>query len=50
MSGRILRDLYDLWVARQQSDEYVGTLVNAWLARTATRAGNGSEPRQRLPT
>ena len=31
MSGRILRELNDLWVARQQSDEYVGTLVNAWL-------------------
>jgi dTDP-glucose pyrophosphorylase len=32
MPGRTLRDLHDLWQARGQSDEYVGTLVNAWIA------------------
>jgi len=31
MPGRVLRELHDLWLARQQADEYVGTLVNAWL-------------------
>src|SRR4051812_684287 len=31
MPGRILRELHALWQARGQSDEYVGTLVNAWL-------------------
>lgn len=39
MTGRILRELYDLWVARQQSDEYVGTLVNAWLERGGKAVG-----------
>jgi dTDP-glucose pyrophosphorylase len=32
MPGRILRQLHDLWIARGSSDEYIGTLVNAWLA------------------
>lgn len=32
MPGRTLRELFDLWTARQQQDEYIGTLVNAWLA------------------
>jgi glucose-1-phosphate thymidylyltransferase len=32
MPGAILRELHDLWEARQRQDEYVGTLVNAWLA------------------
>jgi hypothetical protein len=31
MPGRTLRELYELWNARGQEDEYVGTLVNAWL-------------------
>lgn len=31
MPGRILGELHDLWIARGQQDEYVGTLVNAWL-------------------
>lgn len=39
MPGRILRELYDLWIARQQSDEYVGTLVNAWLEAGGEAAG-----------
>jgi glucose-1-phosphate thymidylyltransferase len=32
MPGRILGELHDLWNARGQRDEYVGTLVNAWIA------------------
>jgi glucose-1-phosphate thymidylyltransferase len=31
MTGVILRGLYELWQQRAQRDEYVGTLVNAWL-------------------
>jgi glucose-1-phosphate thymidylyltransferase len=32
MPGETLRELHDLWRARNCSDEYIGTLVNAWLA------------------
>jgi dTDP-glucose pyrophosphorylase len=32
MRGAVLRELHDLWQARGQTDEYVGTLVNAWIA------------------
>jgi len=32
MSGAIFRDLHRLWTERGQADEYIGTLVNAWLA------------------
>lgn len=32
MPGRILADLHGLWLERGCRDEYVGTLVNAWLA------------------
>jgi glucose-1-phosphate thymidylyltransferase len=32
LSGRTLAELHDLWLARQRRDEYIGTLVNAWLA------------------
>lgn len=31
MPGSVLRDLYALWLARDRQDEYMGTLVNAWL-------------------
>ncbi len=31
--GRVLRELHRLWLERQPRDAYVGTLVNAWLAR-----------------
>ena len=31
MPGSILRELHALWEARNRRDEYVGTLVNAWL-------------------
>jgi dTDP-glucose pyrophosphorylase len=33
MPGSVLRQLFELWNERGQQDEYVGTLVNAWLAR-----------------
>ena len=33
MPGRVLHDLCDLWHEPERGDEYIGTLVNAWLAR-----------------
>ena len=33
LDGAILRALHALWLERGRADEYVGTLVNAWLAR-----------------
>jgi glucose-1-phosphate thymidylyltransferase len=32
MPASILADLYALWCEREKQDEYIGTLVNAWLA------------------
>ena len=32
MPGSILHELYELWCKRHGSDEYIGTLVNAYLA------------------
>jgi dTDP-glucose pyrophosphorylase len=32
MPGAVLHDLARLWHARAEADEYIGTLVNAWLA------------------
>jgi dTDP-glucose pyrophosphorylase len=31
MPGSVLRALHALWLARGRTDEYMGTLVNAWL-------------------
>jgi glucose-1-phosphate thymidylyltransferase len=43
MPGAVLQQLRRLWLARDRSDEYIGTLVNAWLAAggvaTGVRAG-----------
>ena len=43
MRGATLRALYELWCERGRSDVYMGTLVNAWIARggraRAVRAG-----------
>ena len=43
MPGAVFQELFDLWCERGQSDEYFGTLVNAYLARggraRAVRAG-----------
>lgn len=32
MPGAVLHDLHRLWAERNRADEYIGTLVNAWLA------------------
>lgn len=39
LSGLALRELHRLWVARSCEDEYLGTLVNAWLARGGRAVG-----------
>ena len=39
MSGHILGELHDLWNVRGRQDEYVGTLVNAWLAEGGSARG-----------
>jgi glucose-1-phosphate thymidylyltransferase len=31
VSGRTLRELHDLWLERGRRDEYLGTLVSAWI-------------------
>lgn len=37
MPGTVLHELHALWLERQ--DEYIGTLVNAWIARGGTAWG-----------
>jgi dTDP-glucose pyrophosphorylase len=39
MTGAVLRELRELWLEPGRRDEYVGTLVNAWLARGGSAAG-----------
>jgi glucose-1-phosphate thymidylyltransferase len=39
MPGRVLHELRQLWVARGRADEYIGTLVNAYLAAGGEAAG-----------
>jgi dTDP-glucose pyrophosphorylase len=39
MPGAVLHELYDLWGRRDPRDEYIGTLVNAYLALGGTAAG-----------
>lgn len=39
MPGHILHELRRLWIERGQADEYMGTLVNAYLAQGASAAG-----------
>jgi glucose-1-phosphate thymidylyltransferase len=39
LSGRTMRELYDLWCERERTDEYIGTLVNAYLARGGSAVG-----------
>src|SRR4051794_23897053 len=36
MPGAVMHELHDLWQRRGQSDEYIGTLVNAYLAEGGT--------------
>lgn len=38
-TGGILRELHDLWREPGCGDEYIGTLVNAWLARGGEAEG-----------
>jgi dTDP-glucose pyrophosphorylase len=39
MPGRVLHELRALWRARDGRDEYIGTLVNAWLAQGGEAIG-----------
>ena len=39
LSGQTMRDLYDLSVERNRTDEYIGTLVNAYLERGGHAVG-----------
>ena len=39
MTGAVLHALFDLWTDRGGQDEYVGTLVNAWLAHGGRAVG-----------
>jgi dTDP-glucose pyrophosphorylase len=39
LSGRTMHQLYELWCERNHQDEYIGTLVNAYLARGGDAVG-----------
>jgi hypothetical protein len=39
MPGSVLHDLHRLWCRGDRRDEYLGTLVNAWLASGGTASG-----------
>jgi dTDP-glucose pyrophosphorylase len=39
MPGHVFHELHDFWRARPEPDEYVGTLVNAWLAEGGEAVG-----------
>jgi dTDP-glucose pyrophosphorylase len=39
MPGRVFHQLHDLWIGRDRRDEYVGTLVNAYLAAGGSAVG-----------
>jgi len=39
MPARIFHHLFELWNERDRQDEYIGTLVNAWLARGGVAQG-----------
>lgn len=39
LSGETMHSLFDLWCERERSDEYLGTLVNAYLARGGHAVG-----------
>jgi glucose-1-phosphate thymidylyltransferase len=39
MPGAVLHELHDLWRERERSDEYIGTLVNAWIKRGGRALG-----------
>jgi len=39
MPGSVFEELFQFWCARGRTDEYVGTLVNAWIAQGGTAYG-----------
>ena len=39
LPGRVFHALHDLWRARDCEDEYIGTLVNAWIAQGGDAVG-----------
>lgn len=39
MPGRIFHDLHATWLARDRADEFIGTLVNAWIGRGGVASG-----------
>ncbi len=39
MPGRVFHDLHDLWRARPDPDEYIGTLVNSYLTQGGAACG-----------
>ncbi|HEX7129989.1 MAG TPA: nucleotidyltransferase family protein [Rhodanobacteraceae bacterium] len=39
MPARVFAQLHDLWLQRERQDEYIGTLVNAWLKRGGLAIG-----------
>ena len=39
LTGAILQELHELWVERHQKDEYLGTLVNEYIARGGRVSG-----------
>lgn len=39
MPGRVLHELKALWIARDRSDEYIGTLINAYIAAGGEAVG-----------
>jgi dTDP-glucose pyrophosphorylase len=39
MPAKVFNELYELWCERDRQDEYVGTLVNAYLAQGGSAAG-----------
>ncbi|HYG87127.1 MAG TPA: nucleotidyltransferase family protein [Azospirillum sp.] len=39
MPGSVFHDLHRLWLERERQDEYMGTLVNAWVAEGGEAVG-----------
>ncbi|HYH20590.1 MAG TPA: nucleotidyltransferase family protein [Azospirillum sp.] len=39
MPGAVFHDLHALWCRRERQDEYIGTLVNAWIAEGGEAVG-----------
>jgi glucose-1-phosphate thymidylyltransferase len=39
MPGKVLAELHELWILRNKRDEYLGTLINAWLKKGGRAKG-----------